>query len=189
MLDKFLWWKLEKGCLVYACMSTIYSILAFILSIFLYENFDRFEEHPMHLFLADAPEHILRLIFVFFSLIDIASSVLLVYGILKVSLVCRIVQIENNKNHFVSSIFLWSPWILNIYHSHWLKIIYMYFLTRFHSVPFRLTFFASWRDKKKKTQKPIATLLRLSLYESYSKKRLKVCGKLNAKSKKNVQMK
>lgn len=87
MLHKFLWWELETGCLVLACVSTVYSFLAFIYGLCVYEDFDHMTEAwVLRMFANDVSENAVRISFVLMSVLDIASSALLVYGIVKVNI-------------------------------------------------------------------------------------------------------
>lgn len=86
MLHKFLWWKLETGCLVLACASTIYSLLIFIWGICVYEDYDHMDEAWfLRIFTNEVSENAVRISFIVMSILDIASSALLAYGIVKVN--------------------------------------------------------------------------------------------------------
>lgn len=97
MLHKFLWWKLETGCLVFACASTFYSLLVFIYGICVYEDFEHMSEAwVLRIFKDDVSENAVRISFILVSILDIASSALLVYGIVKVNKN----DLNNRKNGF-----------------------------------------------------------------------------------------
>lgn len=86
MLHKFLWWKLETGCLVLACVSTLYSLLVFIYGLCVYEDFEHMTESwVLRMFADDVSENAVRVAFILTSILDIASSALLVCGIVKVN--------------------------------------------------------------------------------------------------------
>lgn len=97
MLNKFIYWKLEKGCLVFAVVSVIYSIACFIGGLILIEDIKIAREYSLHIFLADAPENVIRTVYVVIAFLDVLSSVLLLIGIVKVRYNFKITNKITNK--------------------------------------------------------------------------------------------
>lgn len=86
MLHKFLWWKLETGCLALACVSTLYALMVFIYGLCVYEDFEHMSEAwVLRMFTNEVSENAVRVSFIIMSILDIASSALLAYGIVKVN--------------------------------------------------------------------------------------------------------
>lgn len=113
MLNKFIYWNLEKGCLVFAVISALYSLFCFIGGMMLLENVHNIEkDYSLHIFMEGAPEHAIRIVYVMISVLDLASSVLMVVGIIKVRVLCELHEFEIAK--YRCSLLINLSWICSI---------------------------------------------------------------------------
>lgn len=86
ILENFCCCKLETGGLILGIAATGVTLIQFLLGLFEYTNDMYNIKHHYFAFdyLDDAPEHILRLVYVAFSIFDILTAVFIIIGIVKV---------------------------------------------------------------------------------------------------------
>lgn len=95
--------KLETGGLIMGILATITSVGFFISSLFSYsESMDNIRDHFLLTdLLKDGPDHVVHIVFITMTAIDVGSSVLLLVGVLKVSIDdCRIHLCGTMCNYF-----------------------------------------------------------------------------------------
>lgn len=95
--------KLETGGLIMGILATITSVSFFISSLFSYsESMDNIRDHFLLTdLLKDGPDHVVHIVFITMTAIDVGSSVLLLVGVLKVSIDdCRIHLCGTMCNYF-----------------------------------------------------------------------------------------
>lgn len=87
ILETFCCCKLETGGLILGIAATVITIMQFIFGLFEYNNDIHNIKHHYFTFdyLDDAPEHILRLVYVAFSIFDILTAACIIVGIVKVN--------------------------------------------------------------------------------------------------------
>jgi len=85
VLEKFCCCKLETGGLILGVFGTVSSLIFFLGGLFELNNDVTHTRNHYFLsdYLQDAPEHIVRIVYVAISVLDVLCSVLLVVGILK----------------------------------------------------------------------------------------------------------